>query len=195
MVAVANPSAAERRARATSRGYIVRSPRGGWPSRISGTGAEADADAGVHRMPGIPPRVNRRSRTLSSRGCSEVTCMVVPFGSALERRSRTTYRLTVTSGRSTHGDTAFTGTTSSVSRTAAGNVAAVAVAHQRFSSAPWPDTGRWTLFPSSWHGTGGRSRDARDVHPGRAEDRSRLPAARTRTTVRTDPELIVTGSA
>ncbi|MFF3411392.1 DUF6193 family natural product biosynthesis protein [Streptomyces sp. NPDC002742] len=41
-------------------------------------------------MPGISPRVNSRSRTPSSRRCSEVKCMVVPFGSALKRRSRTT---------------------------------------------------------------------------------------------------------
>jgi hypothetical protein len=52
--------------------------------------------------------------------------MVVPFGSARERRSRTTYRPTVTPEGSTHVDT-FTGTTSSVSRTASGRLAAVAV--------------------------------------------------------------------
>jgi hypothetical protein len=42
--------------------------------------------------------------------------MVVPFGSALGRRSRTTYRPTLASEGSTHVDT-FTGTTSSFSRT------------------------------------------------------------------------------
>jgi hypothetical protein len=56
--------------------------------------------------------------------------MVVPFGSARERRSRTTYRPTVTPEGSTHVDT-FTGTTSSVSRTAAGKLAVVAVVRQR----------------------------------------------------------------
>src|SRR5690606_22125796 len=61
------------------------SPSGGWPSRTSGTGADAE---GVHRMPGISPRANARSRTPSPRRCSEVKCMVVPFGSAPERRSR-----------------------------------------------------------------------------------------------------------
>ncbi|GGR64998.1 hypothetical protein GCM10010282_67500 [Streptomyces roseolus] len=50
-------------------------------------------------------------------------CMAVPFGSAMERRSRTTYRPTVTPEESTPVDT-FTGTTSSFSRTAAENVAA-----------------------------------------------------------------------
>ena len=129
MVAAAKPSAAECRARATSRGYILCSPPG-WPSRISGAGADADA-SGVHRMPGISPRVNSRSRTPSSRRCSEVNCMVVPFGSARERRSRTTYRPTVTPEGSTHVDTAFTGTTSSFSRTASGKVAVVAVVRQR----------------------------------------------------------------
>ena len=58
--------------------------------------------------------------------------MVVPFGSALERRSRTTYRPTVTPEESTHVDT-FTGTTSSVSRTAIAKVAVVAVVRQRVS--------------------------------------------------------------
>ena len=56
--------------------------------------------------------------------------MVVPFGSALERRSRTTYRPTVTPEGSTHVDT-FTGTTSSFSRTASGKLAVVAVVRQR----------------------------------------------------------------
>ncbi|GAA0695987.1 hypothetical protein GCM10009548_80480 [Streptomyces malaysiensis subsp. malaysiensis] len=56
--------------------------------------------------------------------------MVVPFGSAAERRSRTTYRPTVTPEESTHVDT-FTGTTSSFSRTASGKVAVAAVARQR----------------------------------------------------------------
>jgi hypothetical protein len=69
-----------------------------------------------------------------------VKCMVVPFGSALERRSRTTYRPTVTPEGSTHVDTAFTGTTSSFSRTASGRLATVAVVRQRvFAEAPWPD--------------------------------------------------------
>ena len=77
MVAAAKPSATERRARLASRGYILRSPPG-WPSRISGAGAEA----GVHRMPGMSPMVNSRSRLPPSRRCSEVKCMVVPFGSA-----------------------------------------------------------------------------------------------------------------
>jgi hypothetical protein len=48
-----------------------------------------------------------------------VNRMVVPFGSALERRSRTTYRPTMTPEGSTHVDT-FTGTTSSFSRRASG---------------------------------------------------------------------------
>jgi hypothetical protein len=54
----------------------------------------------------------------------------VPFGSARERRSRTTYRPTVTPEGSTHVDT-FTGTTSSFSRTASGKVAVVAVVRQQ----------------------------------------------------------------
>jgi hypothetical protein len=53
-----------------------------------------------------------------------VNCMVVPFGSALERRSRTTYRPTVTPEGSTHVDS-FTGTTSSFSCTASGRLAVV----------------------------------------------------------------------
>jgi hypothetical protein len=57
--------------------------------------------------------------------------MVVPFGSALERRSRTTYRPTVTPEESTHVDTAFTGTTSSFSRTASGKLAVVGVIRQQ----------------------------------------------------------------
>jgi hypothetical protein len=56
--------------------------------------------------------------------------MVVPFGSARERRSRTTYRPTVTPEGSTHVDT-FTGTTSSFSRAASGRLAVVAVVRQR----------------------------------------------------------------
>jgi hypothetical protein len=56
--------------------------------------------------------------------------MVVPFGSALERRSRTTYRPTVTPEGSTHVDT-FMGTTSSFSRTATGNLAVVAMVRQQ----------------------------------------------------------------
>ncbi|WP_373298070.1 N-6 DNA methylase [Streptomyces abikoensis] len=51
----------------------------------------------------------------------------MPFRSAIERRSRTTYRPTVTPEGSTHVDTAFTGTTSSFSRTASGNIAVAAV--------------------------------------------------------------------
>lgn len=63
----------------------------------------------------------------------------MPFGSALKRRSRTTYRPTVTPEGSTHVDTAFTGTTSSFSRTASRKVAVVAVVRQRvFAQAPWP---------------------------------------------------------
>src|SRR5581483_8883441 len=104
--------------------------------RISGTGA--DTDAGVQRMPGISPRVNSRSRTPSSRRCSEVNRMVVPFGSALERRSRTTYRPTVTPQGSTHVDT-FMGTTSSLSHTAAPKVAVATVARQPgLAQAPRP---------------------------------------------------------
>jgi len=49
--------------------------------------------------------------------------MVVPFGRARERRSRTTYRPAVTPAGSTQVD-AFTGTTSSVSCAADDNVAA-----------------------------------------------------------------------
>jgi hypothetical protein len=82
-------------------------------------------------VPGVSPRVNSRSRTLSSRRCSEVNCTVVPFGRAQRRRSRTTYRPTVTPEGSTHVDTAFTGTTSSFSRTALGRLATAAVVGQR----------------------------------------------------------------
>ncbi|WP_328387455.1 hypothetical protein [Nocardia sp. NBC_00416] len=57
--------------------------------------------------------------------------MVLPFGSALERRSRTTYRPTVAPEGSTHVDTAFTGTTSSFSRTVPGKVAVVAGVRQQ----------------------------------------------------------------
>ncbi|GAA0965169.1 hypothetical protein GCM10009550_64740 [Actinocorallia libanotica] len=57
--------------------------------------------------------------------------MVVPFGSALEWRSRTTYRPTVAPEGSTHVDTAFTGTTSSFSCTASGKVAVAAMIRQR----------------------------------------------------------------
>ncbi|GAB2448696.1 hypothetical protein GCM10027262_72250 [Nocardia tengchongensis] len=57
--------------------------------------------------------------------------MVVPFGSAHERRSRTTYRPTVTPEESTHVDTAFTGTTSSVFYTASGKLAVAATKPQR----------------------------------------------------------------
>jgi hypothetical protein len=56
--------------------------------------------------------------------------MVVPFGRARERRSRTTYGPTVTPEGSTHVDT-FTGTTSSFSRTVPEKLAAVVVARQR----------------------------------------------------------------
>ena len=56
----------------------------------------------------------------------------------VERRSRTTYRPTVTPEGSTHVDT-FTGTTSSFSRTASGRIAAVAVVRQQvFAEAPRP---------------------------------------------------------
>jgi hypothetical protein len=48
-----------------------------------------------------------------------VNCMVVPFGRAQKRRSRTTYRPTVTPEGSTHVDT-FTDTTSLISRPASG---------------------------------------------------------------------------
>ncbi|ATE56193.1 hypothetical protein CNX65_25380 [Actinosynnema pretiosum] len=48
--------------------------------------------------------------------------MVVPFGRAGERRSRTTYRPTATPEGSTHV-TAFTGTTSSARSTVDGKVA------------------------------------------------------------------------
>jgi hypothetical protein len=65
--------------------------------------------------------------------------MVVPFGSALERRSRTTYRPTVTPEGSTPVDT-FTGTTSSFSGMASSKLAVVAVVRQQvFAEAPWPD--------------------------------------------------------
>ncbi|GII82251.1 hypothetical protein Ssi03_02410 [Sphaerisporangium siamense] len=66
--------------------------------------------------------------------------MVMPFGSALERRSRTTYRPTVTPKGSTHVDTAFTDTTSSFSGTASGKVAVIGLVRQRvFRQAPRPD--------------------------------------------------------
>jgi len=83
----------------------------------------AGADPAVHSTPGTSPRVNSRSRTPSSRRCSEVNRMVVPFGSALEWRSRTTYRPTVTPEGSTHVYIAVTGTTSSFSRAASGKLA------------------------------------------------------------------------
>ncbi|GEB55309.1 hypothetical protein GCM10017674_53120 [Streptomyces gardneri] len=74
--------------------------------------------------------------------------MVVPFGSARERRSRTTYRPTATPEGSTHVDTAFTGTTSSFSRTASGKVAVVAVVRQQvFAEAPGPTAKAVTLNP------------------------------------------------
>ncbi len=56
------------------------------------------------------------------------------FQECTERRSRTTYRPTVTPEGSTHVDTAFTGTTSSFSRTAFGRLAAPVARHQRFLS-------------------------------------------------------------
>ncbi|GGV22345.1 hypothetical protein GCM10010260_73290 [Streptomyces filipinensis] len=66
--------------------------------------------------------------------------MVVPFGSAVERHSRTTYRPTATPEGSTHVDTAFTGTTSSFSGTASGKLAAVARGPPTgFCGGPWPD--------------------------------------------------------
>ncbi|PZT70396.1 hypothetical protein DN402_34175 [Streptomyces sp. SW4] len=70
--------------------------------------------------------------------------MVVPFGSALERRSRTTSLSPDRDpGGSTHVDTAFTGTTSSISRTASGNVAVVALVRQRvFAESPWHPASR-----------------------------------------------------
>ena len=146
MVAAAKPRAAECWARATSRGYILCSPPG-WPSRISGAGAEADP--GVQRMPGISPRVISRSRTSSSRRCSEVNRMVVPFGSALERRSRTPYRPTMAPEGSTHVNTAFTGTNSSFSCTAAGRPAAVAeVCARIFAKVP---TAARTAAPRALH--------------------------------------------
>jgi len=49
--------------------------------------------------------------------------MVVPFGSARGRRSRTTYRPTVTPEGSTLVAIAFTGITSCISRTDLGTVA------------------------------------------------------------------------
>ncbi len=81
--------------------------------------------------------------------------MVVPFGSAPDRRSRTTYRPTVTPEGSTHVDTAFTGTTSSISRAAAGKVAAVALARQRLFARA---TG--SLRPADGKLTTGRGRTA-----------------------------------
>jgi len=112
-----------------------------WPLKISGAGA----DPVVHRTPGISPRVNSRSRTPSSRRCSEVNRMVVPFGSALQRRSRATYRPTVTPEGSTHVET-FTGTTSSFSGTASGKLAVVAVVRQQvFAEAPGPAAKAVTL--------------------------------------------------
>jgi hypothetical protein len=52
------------------------------------------------------------------------------FRECSQRRSRTTYRPTVTTEGSTHLDT-FTGTTSSFSRTASGRLAVVAVVRQQ----------------------------------------------------------------
>ena len=75
MATEAKPYLAAWRARPASRGYSWRSPPG-CPTSISGAGVEV----GVHRMPGIAPRLNPRSTTPSSRCFSEVKCMVVPFG-------------------------------------------------------------------------------------------------------------------
>ena len=63
-----------------------------------------------------------------------------PVPVVLKRGSRTTYRPTVTPEGSTHVDSAFTGTTSSFSRTASGKVAVVAVVRQRvLAEVPRPD--------------------------------------------------------
>ena len=127
------------------------------------------ADPGVHRMPGISPRVNSRSRTPSSRRCSEVNCMVVPFGSARERRSRTTYRPTVTPEGSTHVDT-FTGTTSSFSRTASGRLAV-----------GWPHAiafrGRERRGLIALDALGSRTLKLSSASGARCRARSRLPAS------------------
>lgn len=114
METAAKPCAAALSARATRRGYIRRIPTPpGWHIGMSGTGVDEEAAAGVHRMPEKSPRVNSRSVMPSSRNCSEMKCMVVPFGSAANiGRSRTTYRPSVTPQRSTNVDS-FTGTTSS----------------------------------------------------------------------------------
>ncbi len=64
----------------------------------------------------------------------------MPFGSARERRSRTTYRPTVTPEGSTHVDTAFTGTTPSFSCTVPGKVAVAVVVRQGvFAEAAGPE--------------------------------------------------------
>jgi len=63
-----------------------------------------------------------------------VNRMVVPFGSARERRSRTTYRPTVTPEGSTLVAIAFTGITSWISCTDSGNVAVGGVIRQRVSA-------------------------------------------------------------
>jgi hypothetical protein len=63
----------------------------------------------------------------------------------VKRRSRTTYRPTVTPEGSTHVET-FTGTTSSVSRTAPAKLAVVAVLRQQvFADAPGPAAKAVTL--------------------------------------------------
>ena len=80
----------------------------------------------------------------------------MPFGSARKRRSRTTYRPTVTPEGSTHVDT-FTGTTSSVSRTASGKVAVVAVVRQRVFAGLWRDRGAAKTTPRSAAGAAGRT--------------------------------------
>lgn len=185
MVVVAKPSAADCRARATRRGYMVRSPPG-WPSRISGSGADrgagarVNAGAGVHRMPGILPRVNSRSTTPSSRRCSEVKRMVVPFGRALERRSRATYRPAVTPEGSTHVDTAFTGTTSSSCRTASENVTVgAAVRHMVLGGLqgrmPTRRVGRGKAGPDGWKTAAGRRRQRLPADHGGRRTADRRP--------------------
>lgn len=58
----------------------------GWPIRMSGAGADGDADRGVQRNPVMSPRANSRSTMPPSRFCSEMKCMVEPFGSTADRR-------------------------------------------------------------------------------------------------------------
>ncbi|GHK01704.1 hypothetical protein SY2F82_35010 [Streptomyces sp. Y2F8-2] len=80
--------------------------------------------------------------------------MVVPFGSAIERRSRTTYRPTVTPEGSTHVDM-FTGTTSSLAATASENLAVAAVA---------PPTGFCGSSVAEHHGVGVTPVTGREAH-------------------------------